>query len=241
VPEPILGYRLQDGLASDVAESWRVDVNSHFVRKYSYKGAGSMVDATRFRIPFDGLTWPGTMFLTSYVLQARGCKPALQAATLDALETLLSNTMPDNLQLALIRGNPNCLLQVQRGFVNLNNWQNFLEFTGLLSKWQHCKLLSKAEQSVETGVRLHVATWFILRCAHAEKFDMAIDRFVARSGGFASAASETTLAEVGLEALAPSNYQRTTCDFIHRYLKKAETEVGEARKVEPSLESLTTN
>ncbi|CAE7336219.1 unnamed protein product [Symbiodinium microadriaticum] len=177
VPEPILGYRLllraeeiwallkQDGLASDVAESWRVDVNSHFVRKHSYKGAGSMVDAS--------------------------------------------------------------LLQVQRGFVSLNNWQNFLEFTGLLPKWQQCKLLSKAEQSVDTGVRLHVATWFILRCAHAEKFDMAIDRFVARSGGFASAASETTLAEVGLEALAPSNYQRTTCDFIHRYLKKAESEVGE--------------
>ena len=64
-------------------------------------------------------------------------------------------------------------------------------------------------------VCFHFGLVSLLRDGRTIKMDakprsqLAIDRFVGRSGGFASAASETTLAEVGLESLAPSNYQRT--------------------------------
>ena len=62
---PSIHSARQDGLGLDVAEAWKVDVNVHIIRKASYKGSGARVDATRLKIPFDGLTLPGTLFLVS--------------------------------------------------------------------------------------------------------------------------------------------------------------------------------
>ena len=59
---------MQDGLALDIAESWRVDVDTHMIRKSSYKGHGSKVAPNRIRIPFEGLTLPGAIFTVAWML-----------------------------------------------------------------------------------------------------------------------------------------------------------------------------
>ncbi|OLP73625.1 hypothetical protein AK812_SmicGene47081, partial [Symbiodinium microadriaticum] len=39
-----------------------------------------------------------------------------------------------------------------------------------LGRWHHCKLLSKEEQNVDTGIPLPMAAWFIFRQPHQDVF-----------------------------------------------------------------------
>lgn len=135
---PSINNVRQDGLGLDVAEAWKVDVDVHMVRKASYKGSGAKVDASRIKIPFDGLTLPGALFTVSrkhsfglscrrtsgsqsgvsgmidsevaYVLQSRGCKPTIQQSALSCLAALISSCITEPLSIALLQNNENCRL-----------------------------------------------------------------------------------------------------------------------------------
>ncbi|CAE7802321.1 unnamed protein product [Symbiodinium sp. CCMP2592] len=279
--------KLQDGLALDIAESWRLHVDTHMIRKSSYKGHGSKVAPNRIKIPFEGLTLPGAIFTASYVLQTRGCRPDVQKGAFDCLGVILGTCLCGSLKIPLLPGKEQCLLHIANGHVTLQSWKRFLDYAAATERWHHCKLLSKAEQNIDTGIRLHVATWFILRQPHQDKFQdqvtwgrlqrrllhalsqeaekeiiniaepempalqpdhefhpmtkdgralredckpraqMAIDRFISRGGGFCSKGMDASLKDVGLEAMCPSHYQRTTSDFMCRYLRRTQDDLKE--------------
>ena len=91
-----------------------------------------------------------------------------------------------------------------------------------------------------------------LRLECKPRNELAIDRFLARGGGFCCSSADATLKEVGLQDLCPANYSRTdqgrmkaeahsisvaaihnsyartTADFVMRYLRKTETTMSEA-------------
>ncbi|CAE7232876.1 unnamed protein product [Symbiodinium necroappetens] len=218
----------KEGLVMDVCESWKVDlINFHCIRKASYKGQNSKLNPARLRLPFDGLTVPGAIFMASYVLQSRGCKEEMQATALTTLDVILGTSVVESLRLPLIPGNEACRLQIHDGHVSLASWQAFLEYANLTQRWQSCKILSKEEQSVDTGLRLALVVWngrrLKLECK--PKSEMAISRFLSRGGGFCSSQADASLKEVGLESLCPTHYNRTTADFVHRYLCKTQAKV----------------
>ncbi|CAE7230782.1 unnamed protein product [Symbiodinium sp. CCMP2592] len=59
-----------------------------------------------------------------------------------------------------------------------------------------------------------------LKLESKPKSELAIARFLSRGGGFCSSQADASLKEVGLDALCPTHYNRTTADFVHRYLVK---------------------
>ena len=65
----LLCYPRQDGQGMDIAESWRIDVDTHMIRKSSYKGHGCKVSSDRLKIPFEGLTIPGAIFTVARTLE----------------------------------------------------------------------------------------------------------------------------------------------------------------------------
>ena len=91
-----------------------------------------------------------------------------------------------------------------------------------------------------------------LRLECKPRNELAIDRFLARGGGFCCSSADATLKEVGLQDLCPANYSRTdqgrmkaeahsisvaaihnsyartTADFVMGYLRKTETTMSEA-------------
>ena len=72
----------QDGSGLDIANAWWVDVTVHYVRKVSYRGHRAQVNRNRLKLPFDGLTFPATLFTVPWtclrnndlcVKRARSC------------------------------------------------------------------------------------------------------------------------------------------------------------------------
>ncbi|CAE7241511.1 unnamed protein product [Symbiodinium microadriaticum] len=57
---------------------------------------------------------------------------------------------------------------------------------------------------------------------------MAVARFLSRGGGFLSQQGDASLKDVGLDAICPSHYNRTTADFVHRYLAKTQLKTQQA-------------
>ena len=52
----------------DVCEAWKVDlINVHCIRKANYKGQHERLkqNPDRIRLPFDGLTMPGAIFVVT--------------------------------------------------------------------------------------------------------------------------------------------------------------------------------
>ena len=129
----LLCYPRQDGQGMDIAESWRIDVDTHMIRKSSYKGHGCKVSSDRLKIPFEGLTIPGAIFTVartleeasfrevlpserkplkhpqaSYVLQTRGCRPEVQKGALDCLGVILGACVSGSLQIPLLPNKREC-------------------------------------------------------------------------------------------------------------------------------------
>ncbi|CAE7454819.1 unnamed protein product [Symbiodinium sp. CCMP2592] len=210
--------KLQDGLALDIAESWRLHVDTHMIRKSSYKGHGSKVAPNRIKIPFEGLTLPGAIFTASYVLQTRGCRPDVQKGAFDCLGVILGTCLCGSLKIPLLPGKEQCLLHIANGHVTLQSWKRFLDYAAATERWHHCKLLSKAEQNIDTGIRLHVATWFILRQPHQDKFQEAEKEII-------------NIAEPEMPALQPDHefhpMTKTTSDFMCRYLRRTQDDLKE--------------
>ncbi|OLQ00711.1 hypothetical protein AK812_SmicGene16606 [Symbiodinium microadriaticum] len=101
-------------------------------------------------------------------------------------------------------------LKISRGYVTLESWRSFLDFSGL-QQWQNCKLLAKEEQDVDTGIPLATAAWFILRQPHQEMLQIEaaeenassiVPGMVASSGAIASLGPSLQLIGSSPEALA---------------------------------------
>ncbi|CAE7608505.1 unnamed protein product [Symbiodinium microadriaticum] len=204
-----LGNRQLDGLGQDIAESWKINLKVHVIRKRSYKGSPNKVGAERLRLPFDGLTYPAAIFLSAYVLQSRGCKPEMQQAALKTLAVILGASLPGSLKVPLIPNTEDCLLYVQDGHVSLASWNAFLNFADLKTRWHQCKLFLKEKQSVDTGPRVAVVVWFLLR---QPRNDQIQDRYtfgrIQRGSGFCCSSADATLKDVGLEDLCLGHYGR---------------------------------
>ncbi|CAE7453368.1 unnamed protein product, partial [Symbiodinium microadriaticum] len=90
-------------------------------------------------------------------LQVRGCKPPLQQAALD------------------------CLVRVRNYEVQLDSLSDFLDFTNLTQRWNYTKLFTKGQQKMQTGIKLHVLTWFLLRVPFQDSFqDISYSRLQRR-------------------------------------------------------------
>ena len=51
----------------DICEAWAIGfVNVHCIRKATYKGAVARSNP-RLKLPFDGLTYPGAIFLVAWL------------------------------------------------------------------------------------------------------------------------------------------------------------------------------
>ncbi|CAE7235164.1 hypothetical protein AK812_SmicGene46674 [Symbiodinium microadriaticum] len=61
-----------------------------------------------------------------------------------------------------------------------------------------------------------------LKLESKPKSELAIARFLSRGGGFCSGQADASLKDVGLGAICPTHYNRTTADFVHRYLIKTQ-------------------
>ena len=119
----------QDGSGLDIANAWWVDVTVHYVRKVSYRGHRAQVNRNRLKLPFDGLTFPATLFTVPWtclknndpfvkrarssctrntqvcsVLQTQGCRPQMQETTLSALRVLLTSCLDHAFDIALVPG-----------------------------------------------------------------------------------------------------------------------------------------
>ncbi|CAE7800271.1 unnamed protein product [Symbiodinium sp. CCMP2592] len=155
VSEPIEGYRILLRAEEVWALTGRSQLFSNFFSKLQ---DGLSLDTAQ--------AWKAT-----YVLQPRGCRPDVQLGALKLLSVLLETCIPRKLKIQLLPINEDCVLDITNGFLNMDRWRGFLEYSDMMQRWrQSCKAVSKEDQNIERGIRLPLAAWFIFRQPHSEIF-----------------------------------------------------------------------
>ncbi|CAE7360416.1 unnamed protein product [Symbiodinium sp. CCMP2592] len=91
--------------------------------------------------------YKGKIDIVGVGLQVRGCKPPLQEAAMG------------------------CLIRVRNYEVQLDSLNDFLEFTNLRQRWRFTKIFTKGQQKLQTGIKLHVLAWFLLRVPFLDSFE----------------------------------------------------------------------
>ncbi|CAE7265431.1 unnamed protein product, partial [Symbiodinium microadriaticum] len=152
-----------DGQGREIAAAWHVDVLQHMIRKGSYRGSVKNLTPGKLKLPFDALTAPA-----AYVLQTRGCPLGMQTCTLETLELLVHPLRDTDFDVILVRDVDECKLAVRSGEVLLSDWQDFLQYCDLNSRWSSTRFLSPVMQSLDSGVPLHVVLCFLLRLPYEE-------------------------------------------------------------------------
>ncbi|CAE7031325.1 unnamed protein product [Symbiodinium sp. CCMP2592] len=135
---------------TQIAKAWKVDLGIHLPRRQDYKGKIDIVGVG---------------------LQVRGCKPPLQEAAMGCLHVVLAACVPRDLDLDLLPGCPDCLIRVRNYEVQLDSLNDFLEFTNLRQRWRFTKIFTKGQQKLQTGIKLHVLAWFLLRVPFLDSFE----------------------------------------------------------------------
>ncbi|CAE7813766.1 unnamed protein product [Symbiodinium sp. KB8] len=103
-------------------------------------------------------------------LQVRGCKPELQKSAMAALEVITGVSLPADYSLDLLPGNDECSLEIKEHQVDLASLKTFLDYTGLAARWERSQLLTPAQRSLHTGIRMSTVAWFIFRAPFQETF-----------------------------------------------------------------------
>ncbi|CAE7579412.1 unnamed protein product [Symbiodinium sp. CCMP2592] len=86
------------------------------------------------------------------------------------MEVITGAALPADYVLDLLPGNAECSLTIKDRQVDLSGLKSFLDYTGLTQRWERNQLLTPAQRSLHTGVRMSTVAWFIFRAPFQETF-----------------------------------------------------------------------
>ena len=127
-------------MTHEVSKRWRINYEIHLIRNADYKGGKIDMSKMPVKLPFNGCTFPGFIFVATClktlmqrlvdrqpnpcvtaevasVLQIRSCRPEHQKAALTAMELFIGNAAPPDMDIPLLPNVEVCILSASSSWV----------------------------------------------------------------------------------------------------------------------------